>query len=352
MSEHSRLRRRRVDDDEEQTAAATPPEHALLALQRSAGNQAVARLVHDKASKAVKVPKSYGDLKIPFDDKTKFALTRAPEDGDPTLSELVVKHKRDILDQMQTGLGVDRVSDMQVLEDAEMLELANGLVGEGESNTAELRRLVRVNARMHARLLSVGTKQQFWDPGEAAGDVVQLPGDYIAQEPDLPAKGTKLKDKDIVRSPVKGAKYWQYACVLIALVKQEGLEAVRRLLELKTAPKDLTAAVYALHDHYKEEGVEYDDGSSRRRVMGDFGYSMAFAGKSTWADLPTWMAFDTGKKYVFDITGHTVKVTPKHSIALGTRLTGTMKDHFTPESDIDNYTQDETTKTVEYVWIK
>jgi hypothetical protein len=45
MVERERLGRRRVEDEPRREQAATMPQHALLALQRSAGNQAVARML-------------------------------------------------------------------------------------------------------------------------------------------------------------------------------------------------------------------------------------------------------------------------------------------------------------------
>src|SRR5690242_1701132 len=129
MVEHERLRRQR-DDEEPRREEDVPrlPEHALLALQRAAGNQAVARLMWDTNSQAVRVPKTYAERRIPWDG-SQYALEESTG-NDPTLRELVKKHRQTILPYMAAGLHVPAVTGMVEVDDA-------ALATEGSDNVAE-----------------------------------------------------------------------------------------------------------------------------------------------------------------------------------------------------------------------
>ena len=48
-------------------------------------------------------------------------------------------------------------------------------------------------------------------------------------------------------------------------------------------------AVYALHDYYVDEkqgNLQYDDSGARSTIMNDRGYTLMWAGNSTWKELP------------------------------------------------------------------
>jgi hypothetical protein len=69
----------------------------------------------------------------------------------------------------------------------------------------------------------------------------------------------------------------------------------------------------------------------------DWGYTMLWAGNADWAALAGDVTLPRGS-YIFDITGHTVKVDVLQDIGAGTTITDP-KLFFTPDSDSKNYTR-------------
>lgn len=178
--------------------------------------------------------------------------------------------------------------------------------------------------------------------------VVSTPGDFIPSAPDLPGA------RESVRSKIPGKKlgetYWEYMCVLIALVKSDGYGTVQRLTGQQVGT--LQPAIQALHDHYIDLGVQYDDSAARTHVMNDWGYKAIFSGQSTWADLPKHVELKRGGKYIFDIPGHTVQVDVLRDVPKDGKPLANPKQFLSPQSEKDNFDKDETLVAVNYIWSK
>ena len=165
---------------------------------------------------------------------------------------------------------------------------------------------------------------------------------------DLPGPDANLKTTII---PGEKSSYWGYACVLIALVKLDtGLAKTTALVRQRPPSED--DAVQMLHKYYVTKGVQYDDTSTRFQIMDEWGYTPIFTGKSTWEDITLHAEFTTQGKYIFDIEGHTVKVTAGKTFPSGRKLKNP-RTSFATHSHPDNYTPDaEFDKDIKYVWMK
>ena len=166
--------------------------------------------------------------------------------------------------------------------------------------------------------------------------------------------GTKLRETKV---PKMGKlTYYHYTCALIALVKNDGMAKAKELAKTIGTPEsslvDTPSAVYALHDYYMTNNVQYDDSSTRFQVMAQWGYDMVFSGESNWLTLGKEIELAAGG-YVFDIPGHTLKVTVKKKVDKNMPAKATFNEYFKPESDPENYgLGDEHAKAVRYIWKK
>jgi hypothetical protein len=336
MPANDRLRRRVAPDGsrspEEVPARRPEPIEAALALQRSAGNQAViARLMHNQADNKLSVPRSYADLRIGWDEAKKYVVRSTAANNDPKLGDLV-KTSQTVKQHAVDGVGVDFG---EMVGEADVGAKAAGFVGEyAEEGTAEE---VAAVAEDPYRVLKVFKGQPLFSTEELQIAWAQAPSDYLPGAPDLPAKGKSVRSA-IPKDP-NSKTYWQYMCVLIALVKAEGLASVNRITKAKgPAPSTLDAAVQKLHDHYMglKQPIQYDDSSARAKVMTEWGYTRIYAGLTSWADLPKKIALPAGT-YIFDITGHTVLVEVKQEVKRGEDPLADPTAVFVPKSEPDNY---------------
>ena len=224
--------------------------------------------------------------------------------------------------------------------------------------------------KRYDRCLTVHKGLQYWGKTEVPdGDLVTLPESYIPGENDLPPKGTGL-DADIVGAE-PGTLYWEYACVLIAIVKHEGDQAVLqkigksgaklatpRLSTKKDKGPVITSKSYgvvqALHDYYLAKGVQYDDSSKTRQVLKEWGFDLIFTGPVVLlADLCKHIELKKGGKYIFDIDGHTVKVDLLKDLAKQANPIANVDEYFRFESDPQNYeVGKEKTKRILYIYQK
>jgi hypothetical protein len=71
-----------------------------------------------------------------------------------------------------------------------------------------------------------------------------------------------------------------------------------------------------VHKYYfSEAGMMYDDESTHIRLMREWGFKLVYSGATTFRALMKQKALlKTGKKYIFDIEGHTVLVTLKQAL--------------------------------------
>jgi hypothetical protein len=340
------------DADAPQPAPPPPTPADLLELQRTSGNQAVgrmlSRLVYNRDTKAMHVPRSYADLKIPWDGR-QYSEERDPRADDPTLEELVNRHPKEIKGHMAAGAQVTQVDRLVPFPDGEAPRAAKYMTGAEADQGTEA--AIQQASLHHSRVLMHGREAKYYSQDGLDVRWMLLPRDYIPQAPDLPKTGTSVHAL-IPHSKVAGATYWGFVCVLIALVKQEGEAEVARVTNKPV--KGLDAAVQALHDHYTSLRVplQYDDTSTRFEVMQGWGYRMVFAGDVEWADLPLHVALKAGQKYIFDIKDHTVKVEVLQDVPKDGQRLAKPEQYFRAESDKQNYTKTELAQRVNYIWAK
>jgi hypothetical protein len=343
VSGHAR-KRRGSEDARSQPPAREPalPRHRVLALQQSAGNQAVQRLIYTQASQTLRVPKSYADKKLPWDGD--YMGSRAvKEDSDKTFLQ-IVNQKKEHLAHVAGGINVSKVAAVAAVEDAAMVEMAGQMATKkaAAGTAAALKAVVPDPDRV---MIYPGPPTQYAEAGDIESHMILKAKDFFPEKPDLPDAGAKVRDQ--IPGAIKGQLLWNLTCVLIALIKAEGHANVKTLTSKTTSTLD--EGVQALHDYYRDEGVEYDDTSSRFQVMNKWGYKPIFSGKCRWEELPLHLELKAGR-YIFDITGHTVMVDVLQDIPKADAPLATTKGYFTCHSDKDNYKINEFTKDVEYIW--
>jgi hypothetical protein len=336
MPSNDRLRRREVragsESSAEEPARQPAPIESLLALQRSAGNQAViARLLHNQADNKLSVPKSYADQRIGWDEAKKYVVRTQAASTDPKLGDLV-KTSKAVKQHAVDGVGVEFG---EMVGEDDVGAKAAGFVGEyAEDGTAEE---VAAIAEDPYRVLKVFKGRKLFSAADLQIAWAQSPGDFLPGAPDLPAKGKSVRSA-IPKDP-DSKTYWQYMCVLIALVKAEGLASVNRITKAKgAAPSTLDDAIQKLHNHYLglTPPIQYDDSAARAKVMNEWGYKRIYAGLTPWEELPKKIALPAGN-YIFDITGHTVLVEVKENVERSEEPLADPTAVFLPKSEPDNY---------------
>jgi hypothetical protein len=348
----------RAGADEERPAAPlrTPDVSALLQLQRSAGNRAVVqRLLYDDKTHDVTVPKTYADKRLHWNGSEQDP--KAPE---KTVLEIITGGGG--REHFQTGLGVGALGSVSALPDA---QLGNDAAAMADPTAqAGTDAALRAAATDQYKLLHFWPQTLFYAPDEIAADLVLGPDDYLPEPSDLPKQGvsvTSPQPGQAVTQPKRRAKneeahapktYWEFMCVLIALLSADGNFAqVTQLTRL--TPTSMIGAVQALHDYYMGQKVplQYDDTSTRRKVMTEWGYALKFAGRAAWTDLPQHVALSAGGKYIFDIKDHTVHVEVLQNIDAQTQIQDP-KLFFKCNSDKKNYNRDEFAQPVQYIWTR
>lgn len=338
---------------------------AIENLNRLAGNRAVARLldgyghappalqrlVYEPKSKTLGVPQSFADTQVHWDatnevkwNKALDKATQVTAGGEEievttatkSIAQLYDSAKATINKYLGRGLGGLAVGNMKVMNDEGLDKAAAFLVGKEAEDADNLKAVVRSAVAAPKQLLNPKQwvwQSKYWDADSVREDVEWslAPADYIPELPDLPAAGTAVRD----------VKLWPKTCTLIALVKHKGTgPAFAKAGVRNPTADDLDTAVQALHDHYMRAGVQYDDESTRQLVMKDWGYRNIFTGPATYQQLPGLVELSSGSSYIFDIKGHTVKVTMKKAVKSDTVIDDVGK-FFTFESDPDNYKGDE-----------
>jgi hypothetical protein len=328
-----------------------PAISSLLALQRHAGNRAVARLMYNPNNTRLVVPDSYGNRPIPWEDKK---LSK----GAPTtpLGELA-NADADFRRHLKGGMHVQALSQVTVVPAAELRTNAAKLAKPAEDGdtaavtTAKQQAATALSdaAVDHDRLLfhSHGTK--YGAPSELKTQLVMSrPDQFVPEKHDLPSADTDLFTQ-IPGKKKREETYWTYACVLIALVKSDEKTAKRLA---KTDSSKLEDLVQRLHAYYVRKDVQYDDTSTRFTVMDEWGFKPIFFGETDWTNLPRFLELPAGD-YIFDIVGHTVAVNVPKTIPRSDKPLPTVKGLFVPDSDGRNYARGlETTKKVLSIWKK
>ena len=286
MSREPRRPRSAADEpDVPRDRAPEPPiDHRLLALQRSAGNQAVARLV--AADNALYAPRAWLDQKA----------------GSKTLRELMNAADSKLAAQLAESLprpGLKRIreTDSKSFEhDVLWSAPADDPTKRSEYVAWAQNQLSAVDSFVELTDIESMTR--------ATPTPIMRPGDLVPEPDDL-------KGKD-----VKALKtLW---CVLIAIVFSEGMPAVRAELEKAGMPKgklpktDSEDLYYkAMHDfYYGEKKILYDDTAAKPGLLASYGYSLYFAGPTKFAQL--WKAkLNKDDRLIVDIPTHTMHVKVK-----------------------------------------
>jgi hypothetical protein len=282
--------------DAERASPSRPPEAALgiLALQRSAGNRAVARLL--EREQTLHAPASW------LDNETASGADRA------TLRHLYTTRPADLTGGLAASLPLPGLGAIMETEPGDvrnqLLFDMKKPVGKGEGRVEQqfVAHAKRVLAS-HTDLMSLGPGIDPNAPPQARK--IMRPLDLMPGENDLEG----ISDQEL---KVK----W---CALIALFKSEGKEAIRAFLKDKVdkegwKPGRLPGAAdpdidywRAMHAYfYTFKRVEYDDTSSKMTIMRPFGYRLKFVGPTSFDQL--WRAQLQAGRYIVDIArpGHTM----------------------------------------------
>ncbi len=309
--------------------------------RRSTGGRVLQRLVYNTMSGALTVPSSYAGHKVRWNEKTGHVDATGAEQS---LFKLMQDDKLRL--RFAEALGLDWIDKMQALETATLRQAAKQIAADPQD--AGLVASIADAAESPLRLLRIekGTKLDAATLPAATSPIAAL-DDLLPSAPDLPKAGESVRAK----IPNTKKSYWEYMCTLIALVKHEGIARVRAIVKREDVADNLDAAVQALHDHYVGRGIQYDDTSTRMRVMTEWGYRMIFSGDAAWTELPLHVALKAGTKYIFDIEGHTMKVTLKRDMPSATKpLTDLLATYFVCDSDKQNYNTSEFLKPVRRIW--
>lgn len=347
MSLEGRLRRREEfprssDERLPERPSLAPDVSAILALQRGAGNRAlVQRLIHHQQSNVVKVPQSYYDLTVNWDEAKRFQDDDAPS---RRVGEIITGGGgREAF--FSSGLGKAPAGKVVAVEDAELSKEGAALAAEdAKKGTKEALQRAAVHHYWAVSDLSPG--YLYPEPQAVQDEATRVlgPVDYLPSEPDLPPSGVSIRAPR--EKVVAGGKkdrppptWWEFMCVLIALIKMEP-DFAKVEAKTKKPVTDDHDAVQKLHDYYRnlEPPVDYDDASVQRRVMTEWGYSLAFTGRAQWAELAR-VPLAKGR-YIFGITGHTVQVDVKEKIEPGKTQITNLDEFFECHSDEENFNKD------------
>ena len=250
----------------------------MLALQRSIGNRAlVQRLAWNTVNGNLAVPVDYASQRIPWDGT--YMLDREATEADETFSDLAGKDKP-FQKAVQAGLELEWLGEVKAVTKTASDKAAEAFVSKAMKDSAVPGDSAVYSKMVHDAAAAIVSHNQVLTvtPGEPLADIaairgasrlVRQPRDFLPEAPDLPGVGVDLATK----IPSGGdKKYWEYACVLIALYKAEGIAKVREVTGKPKVPDEARKAVQALHDYYVGEGVQSDDGAARNPVMKQWGY--------------------------------------------------------------------------------
>jgi hypothetical protein len=303
-----------------------------VALQRQAGNRAVQRLFYNYDASTLVATPEYADQRVPWDG-SKHLQMRKPTDADPKLIELVQSNPT-VKAQLVKGLDLEQDILDFIVQPADTLKNNVGKLAKDGPDKENVAAELKAAAIDPNRIFKHLKGKKYPDEGNPLpiSWAISSPGDFVAEPSDLKA-GIDVREQ--IPGKMKGTTYWEYMCVLIALVKADGYGKVKTLT--KKDVSGLTPAVQALSDYYLQKGIEFDDSSARRQVMAEWGYKLIFAGRTPWADLPKYVALAPGQgKYIFDIVGHTTLVDVARSVPKDGKRIAKPDQVFTPHSEPDN----------------
>jgi hypothetical protein len=352
MFEHARRRRdanELVEPEPQRTAPPAPSAASILALQATAGNRAVQRLMYSQSNSRLTMPATFASQKARWNDALGYVDETSEE---KSLFDLRANFK--VKEALQTSLGVDYLQELRSVADATLAEEAKGLAA--DANDEKLVKALSESAVNHTRLIF--EDDQPFDQKSLLKAFTFIPAfkDLLPEKPDLPAAGQSLREGIPGTEDREGnlTQYWTLVCVLIALCKNETDTAkATKIMGRAPAADGLGAVVQALHNHYvgKPEPVQYDDTSSRMTLMKDWGYRLIFSGDVPWSVIHRHVKLLKNKKYIVDTEDHAVKVTVENDLPASKEPLTAVGDYLMCHSERDNYSFDEAGKNVRYVWL-
>src|SRR3954465_11660026 len=171
MLDRQRRRPGRERDDVREDAPAAVSENAILALQRTAGNRAVQRLVHDRRTDrpTLKVPSAYANQVIAWNGR------EIPNDPTVQQKQPFIQHARTpgFAAAVRKGLWIqsklDAIEEYPRLAAESREHLATPLKGVTEERQADIRatlaQQLAAAAASHHQLLTIN-KNEFTAPGQ------------------------------------------------------------------------------------------------------------------------------------------------------------------------------------------
>jgi hypothetical protein len=312
----------------ERRAAADTRAERLLALQRGAGNAAVARLLEREGT--LHAPASW------LDDETHWGTGKA------TLRTLNSTQPLALIPGLTSSLPLPGLAAIQETTPDEvrtnLLYDMKGTVGKSDTRTAnDFVGYARRVLQSHTDLMEIPAELDPLAPPQARK--IMRPLDLMPEPSDLAGAG-----EDVLQVR------W---CALIALVKSEGKPAIRDFLRNKVTGEgwvyprmpantgsdlDFYRAMHAYFYTFKH--VEYDDTSAKMTLMRPFGYTLKFVGPTSFDNLHR-AQLKAGKQYVIDIVnpGHTMYTTMQQDFTAPLGQDEMLGDYFTFENDGTNYNQ-------------
>jgi hypothetical protein len=312
----------------QERGAADARAQRLLALQRGAGNAAVARLLEREGT--LHAPASW------LDNETHWGTGKA------TLRSLNSTQPLALIPGLTSSLPLPGLAAIQETAPDEVRPnlLYDMKEPVGRSETRSSTDFVGYAKRLlqsHTDLLEIPAGL---DPGTPPQSrKIMRPLDLMPEPSDLAGAG-----EDVLQLR------W---CALIALVKSEGKPVIRTFLRDKVTSEgwvyphmpantgsdlDFYRALHAYFYTFKH--VEYDDTSAKMTLMRPFGYSLKFVGPTSFDNLHR-AQLKAGKRYVIDIVnpGHTMFTTMQQDFVAPPAEGERLGDYFTFENDGTNYNQ-------------
>lgn len=311
----------------------------MIELQRLAGNRALQRIL--SGGTYLYAPRTWMDTQ--FDDR-----------ADTVRQVLNQGAKRDLRKELfdnvkaATGIAASEVTEVHPTTELTRILTGDGYKPQGPtgSQKAQDRKAWR---RTMARVLP--------DPNR----ILQLPADNTFRAADAATAPVKLTihPKELVRATSDLGEVMNLpdVCSLIAIVK--GVEGAYGSLDTKLGLKKSLAGEKAyypkLHEHYfVTRHIEYDEPSTHPALFSEWGYTMIFSGDVSFVNLPTVLPkpLSPGKRYIFDIVGHTVYVKVRRSVPPGAAFKSedAVLAALEFRSDNENYNKAEYKAMINYIY--
>jgi hypothetical protein len=189
--------------------------------------------------------------------------------------------------------------------------------------------------------------------------LVHLESGSVENPNQIPPPRTTLAPHDLLSEPDDlGATHDIHkVCSFIALIAAEGAGTVQGALINKgqqVSNQSRDVLLTALHAYYyNTKHLMYDDTSTHPALFADWGYNVLFSGDVPWSALLSRRdLLVPGKRYIFDMVGHTCCAWLKKPLPAQPTGQETVKEFFENHHDPANYMPDEMHLNVHYIYGK